>query len=134
MDLAYLTMMRPEDPSELRRRRLGIVLRDLAADVIEQRRRRLVVEREVRELRARVAAHDATDAGSALRPEKVRRQGYVDRPDSRVPRDRHERCCSDADTLRRIGQIREESAGLARSVCVPSRRTGSTGRLARCRV
>ena len=56
--------MRPEEPIELRRQRLGIVLRELASDVMEERRRRLVLEREVRELRARLAAYEVTDAGS----------------------------------------------------------------------
>jgi hypothetical protein len=40
---------------------LGVVLRELASDVVEERRRRLVLEREVRELRARLAAYETTD-------------------------------------------------------------------------
>ena len=58
-------MTRPEEPFELRRQRLGLVLRELASDVVEERRRRLVLEREVRELRARLAAYEATDADSS---------------------------------------------------------------------
>jgi hypothetical protein len=50
---------------ELRRQRLGLVLRDLASDVVEERRRRLVAEREVRALRARLAAYETTDADSS---------------------------------------------------------------------
>jgi hypothetical protein len=50
---------------ELRRQRLGLVLRDLASDVVEERRRRLVAEREVRALRLRLAAYETTGAESS---------------------------------------------------------------------
>jgi len=56
-------MSRPEEPIELRRQRLGVVLRELALDLVEERRRRLVLEREVRELRARLAAYEQADPG-----------------------------------------------------------------------
>jgi hypothetical protein len=51
---------------DFRRRQLGTVLRSLAADLVEERRRRLILERQVRELRAKLAA-DETDglAGGA---------------------------------------------------------------------
>jgi hypothetical protein len=45
---------------------LGFVLRELASDVVEERRRRLILEREVRELRAKLAAYEAADARSPL--------------------------------------------------------------------
>jgi hypothetical protein len=65
MDLADFEMRRPEQPIELRRQRLGVVLQELASEVVEERRRRLVLEREVRELRARLAVYEATDAGGS---------------------------------------------------------------------
>jgi hypothetical protein len=65
VDLADFKIRRPEEPTELRRQRLGFVLRELASDVAEERRRRLVLEREVRELRARLAVYEATDAGGS---------------------------------------------------------------------
>ena len=45
-----------EESYELRRQRLGTALRELAAEVVEERHRRLVVAGEVRELRIRLAA------------------------------------------------------------------------------
>jgi hypothetical protein len=65
MDLADFEMRRPEQPIELRRQRLGVVLQELASEVVDERRRRLVLEREVRELRARLAVYEATDAGGS---------------------------------------------------------------------
>ena len=56
-------MKQPQEPIELRRQRIGTVLRELARDVAEERRRRRVLEREVRELRARLAAYEGADAG-----------------------------------------------------------------------
>ena len=58
-------MTRSEKLIELRRQRLGHVLRELASDLVEERRRRLVLEHEVRELRTRIAAYEATDASSS---------------------------------------------------------------------
>jgi hypothetical protein len=53
---------------DLRRRRLGTLVRSLAADLVEERRRRLRLQREVRELRATLAAREtdgpASGAGS----------------------------------------------------------------------
>jgi hypothetical protein len=66
VDLADFKIRRPEEPTELRRQRLGFVLRELASDVVEERRRRLILEREVRELRAKLAAYEAADARSRL--------------------------------------------------------------------
>ena len=54
-------MGHPEESFELRRQRLGIVVRELAQDLVEARRRTLVLEREVRELRARLAAYEARE-------------------------------------------------------------------------
>jgi hypothetical protein len=65
MDLADFEMRRPEESIELRRQRLGVALQELASEVVEERRRRLVLEREVRELRARLAVYEATDAGGS---------------------------------------------------------------------
>ena len=52
-----------EQPIDLRRQRLGVVVRELAVDLVEERRRRLVLERELRVLRARLAACEATHEG-----------------------------------------------------------------------
>jgi hypothetical protein len=51
-----------EESSELRRQRLGTVVRELAADLVEERRRRLGLEREVRKLLARLAAYEASES------------------------------------------------------------------------
>jgi hypothetical protein len=64
IEFRLLREMRPEEPIDLRRRRLDLAVRELASDVVEERRRRMVLEREVRELRARLAAYEATGAGS----------------------------------------------------------------------
>ena len=64
-DLADFEMSRPEEPIEIRRQRLGVVVRELALDLMEERRRRMVLEREVRELRARLAAYEETEPGSS---------------------------------------------------------------------
>lgn len=50
-----------EESYELRRQRLGTALRELAAELVEERHRRLVLAREVRELRIRLAAYEASD-------------------------------------------------------------------------
>lgn len=53
--------MQPRHESiDVRRRRLGLALQDLAADLVEERRRRILLEREVRDLRARLAVYEAT--------------------------------------------------------------------------
>jgi hypothetical protein len=46
------------DSIDLRGRQLGTVVQRLAADLVEERRRRLMLEREVRELRATIAARE----------------------------------------------------------------------------
>jgi hypothetical protein len=53
---------------DIRRQRLGTVLRSLAADLVEERRRRLILEREVRELRATLAAHETDSPARGARP------------------------------------------------------------------
>jgi len=60
----------PEQPIDLRQQRLGVVVRELAVDLAEERRRRLVLERELRELRARLAAYETFDAGSSAQLER----------------------------------------------------------------
>ena len=55
-----------EEPFELRRQRLGTVVRELAADLVEERRRRAVLEREVRELRTRLAAYEASERSASV--------------------------------------------------------------------
>ena len=55
-----------EESFELRRERLGTVIRELAADLVEERRRRLVLEREVRELRTRLAAYEASESSARV--------------------------------------------------------------------
>src|SRR5262249_41232397 len=74
-DLGGLKMTRSEEPIELRRQRLGLVLQELACDVMEERRRRLVLEREVRELRARLAAYEVTDGSSHPAESRVELRG-----------------------------------------------------------
>jgi hypothetical protein len=64
---------------DLRRQRLGTVLRSLAADLVAERRRRLMLEREVRhevrQLRARLAARETDGpAGGAVRAPRPRCQ------------------------------------------------------------
>lgn len=56
----------PEESFELRRQRLGTVVRELAADLVQERRRRLVLEREVRELRTRLGACEASESSARV--------------------------------------------------------------------
>ena len=56
----------PEESVGLRRQRLGTVVRELAADLVEERRRRLTLEREVRELRTRLAAYEASESSARV--------------------------------------------------------------------
>lgn len=51
-----------DESYEMRRQRLGTVVRELAAELVEERRRRLVLAREVRELRTRLAAYEARES------------------------------------------------------------------------
>ena len=53
-------MQRQQEPIDIRRQRLGIAIRQLAADLVQERRRRLRLERELRELRARLAIYETT--------------------------------------------------------------------------
>jgi hypothetical protein len=46
---------------EIRQQRLGTVVRELAAELVAERQRRRVLAREVRELRTRLAAYEATE-------------------------------------------------------------------------
>jgi hypothetical protein len=55
-----------EESYELRRQRLGTALRELAAELVEERHRRLVLAREVRELRTRLAAYEASDSSNQV--------------------------------------------------------------------
>ena len=55
-----------EESFEVRRQRLGTLVRELAADLVEERRRRLVLEREVRELRARLAVYEARESSARV--------------------------------------------------------------------
>lgn len=56
------TVMQPRhEPIDVRRRRLSLAIQDLAADLVEERRRRVLLEREVRDLRARLAVYEATN-------------------------------------------------------------------------
>ena len=55
--------MQPQpEPFDVRRQRLGLAIRELAADLVEERRRRFRLEREVRELRSRLAGYEAAAA------------------------------------------------------------------------
>lgn len=60
------TMRNREELYELRRQRLGTVLRELAAELVEERQRRLALTREVRELRTKLAAYEATENSNQL--------------------------------------------------------------------
>jgi hypothetical protein len=51
-------MQGQQEPIDLRRQRLGLVMRQLAEDLMEERRRRFRLERELRELRARLATYE----------------------------------------------------------------------------
>jgi hypothetical protein len=55
-----------QESFESRRQRLGIVVHELAADLVAERRRRLVLEREVRELRTRLAAYETSDLSARI--------------------------------------------------------------------
>lgn len=56
----------PEESFELRRQRLVTVVRELAADLVKERRRRLVLQREVRELRTRLEAYEASESSARV--------------------------------------------------------------------
>lgn len=55
-----------DESLEWRRQRLGTVVRDLAADLVKERRRRLALEREVLELRTRLAAYEASESSARV--------------------------------------------------------------------
>ena len=55
-----------DESFESRRQRLGTVVPELAAELVEERRRRLVLAREVRELRTRLAAYEASESSARL--------------------------------------------------------------------
>jgi len=55
-------MQLEHEPIDVRRQRLGVAIRELAADLVEERRRRSRLEREVRELRSRLASYETEDA------------------------------------------------------------------------
>ena len=52
-------MQGQQEPIDVRRQRLGMVMRQLAEDLMEERRRRLRLERELREVRARLAIYES---------------------------------------------------------------------------
>jgi uncharacterized protein YlxW (UPF0749 family) len=51
-------MQGQQEPIDVRRQRLGLVMRQLAEDLVDERRRRFRLEREVRELSARLASYE----------------------------------------------------------------------------
>jgi len=58
-------MQRQREPIDLRRERLGLAIQQLAADLVDERRRRVRLERELRELRARLAMYETPTSPSA---------------------------------------------------------------------
>jgi hypothetical protein len=52
---------------DLRRQQLGTVLQRLASDLVEERRRRHRLEREIQELRAALAARETGDSAEGAR-------------------------------------------------------------------
>jgi hypothetical protein len=65
-------MQRQQESIETRRQRLGVVMRELAADLVEERRRRFRLEREVQDLRARLAAYESPDSQKNHEPQQLR--------------------------------------------------------------
>jgi hypothetical protein len=61
-------MPRREEPTEVLRTRLGFALQGLASDLAEERRRRIALEREVRELRRALADRDEQESRRRPRP------------------------------------------------------------------
>jgi hypothetical protein len=55
---SVLAMGQQDQPLDLRRQRLAVVLRQLAADLADERRRRVALEREVRQLRQKLATYE----------------------------------------------------------------------------
>lgn len=52
----------PQEPIDGPLRRMGEAIRELAAELVRERRRRVVLEREVRQLRSRLEADEAADS------------------------------------------------------------------------
>jgi len=50
------------EPNDVRSQRLGLAIRKLAADLVEERRQRSLLERELRNVRARLAVYEPTDS------------------------------------------------------------------------
>jgi hypothetical protein len=65
----HSTLAMDRESFELRRQRLGTIVRELAADLVEERRRRLVLERQVLELRTRLAAYEASESSGRVEHE-----------------------------------------------------------------
>ena len=61
------SMERPYEPIDVRRERLGRAIQQLAADLAQERRRRFQLERELRDVRSRLAGYEAADP-SVTRP------------------------------------------------------------------
>ena len=57
-------MQRQREPIDLRRERLGLAIQQLAADLVDERRRRIRLERELREVRARLAIYETPTHGA----------------------------------------------------------------------
>lgn len=51
-------MQRQHESIEVRRERLGLAIQQLAADLVDERRRRVRLEREVKDLRSQLAAYE----------------------------------------------------------------------------
>ena len=54
-------MQGPYEPIDVRRERLGRAIQRLAADLAQERRRRFRLERELRDVRSRLAGYEAAD-------------------------------------------------------------------------
>jgi hypothetical protein len=65
LDLLQHELGRAEEPIDLRRQRLCGVVRELAVDLVGERRCTLVLERELRALHARLAAYETPDQDAA---------------------------------------------------------------------
>lgn len=56
-----MNTQRPSEPIDVRRKRLGLVIQQLAADLVQERRRRFQLERELRDVRSRLAAYETAE-------------------------------------------------------------------------
>jgi hypothetical protein len=51
-------------------RRMGEAIRELAADLVKERRRRVLLQCEVRELRSRLAVYETADSRRGVEPQR----------------------------------------------------------------